>query len=283
MASDNGHGDPHHHAIPRTAGRASAPGAARNTTAPGNDRTPAPPSPSTPAPLPEAARHRTAPRRPSPPPERTPRPRVEVHVNELTGTMSWRTLGDRTARPAPASGAVYDGRGAPGARHARTPLSRLPGEARWSVRAAALRSAGLDPARAPARGAAPIPTHPASVRAALSVDVASLGPERLGAHLARVGALRSSVAADLARGSRMPAAVASRIRSTTPTPSHAHTLTAGHTATATRRAATTHRAATMRTAPTRTTAEPRTTTAAPTRLSTPAVRPGAGPAASHGR
>ncbi|MFJ7049984.1 hypothetical protein ACIQVC_42250 [Streptomyces sp. NPDC101112] len=231
---------------PRTAGRASAPGAARNTSAPGSDRTPAAPPPSTPAPLPEAARHRTARRRSSPPPERTARPRVEVHVNELTGTMSWRTLSDRTARPAYASGAPYDGHGASGPPHARTPRFRVPGEAPWSVRAAALRSAGLDPARAPARGAAPIPTHPASVRAALSVDVASLGPERLGAHLARIGALRSAVAADLARGSRMPTAVASRLRSTTP--SLAHTLTAEHTVTATRRAATT-RTATPRTAP----------------------------------
>lgn len=277
MASDNGHGGSHHHDTPRTAGRATAPGATRNTTAPGSERTPAAPPPSTPAPLPDAARHRTARRRPSPPPERTPRPRVEVHVNELTGTMSWRTLGDRAARSARASGAAHDGHGDSGLRHARTPRPRLSGEAPWSVRAAALRSAGLDPARAPARGAAPIPTHPASVRAALSVDVASLGPERVGAHLARIGALRSAVAADLTRGSRMPTAVASRLRSTTPTPSHAHTLTAEHTATATRRAATT-RTATPRTAPV-----PRTTSAATTRPPTPAVRTGSGPGATHGR
>ncbi|SPF07216.1 hypothetical protein [Streptomyces sp. MA5143a] len=200
---------------------------------------------------------------------------MEVHVNELTGTMSWRTLGDRTAGPAPASGAPYNGHGDPGPRHARTRLSRLPGEAPWSARAAALRSAGLDPARASARGAAPIPTHPASVRAALDVDVASLGPERLGAHLARVGALRSAVAADLTRGSRMPTAVASRLRSTAP--SLAHTLTAEHTATAIRAAATTH-TATPRTAP-----APRTASAATTRPPTPAVRPGSGPSAPHGR
>ncbi|MCL6739397.1 hypothetical protein [Streptomyces neyagawaensis] len=274
MASDDGHDGPHHHATPRTVGRAPTPGAARNPTAPGNDRTPAAPSP--PAPLPEAARHRTARRRPSPPSERTPRPRVEVHVNELTGTMSWRTLDDRAARPARASGAAaYDGHGTPGPRHTRTPRPRLSGEAPWSVRAAALRSAGLDPARAPARGAAPIPTHPAAVRAALGVDVASLGPERLGAHLARIGALRSAVAADLTRGARMPTAVASRLRTTTP--SHAHTLTAEHTATATRRAATT------RTATPHTASMPRTTTAATTRRPAPAVRPAPGPGGPQGR
>ncbi|MFF7264815.1 hypothetical protein ACFZCL_31685 [Streptomyces sp. NPDC008159] len=278
MASDSGHGGPHHHDTPRTAGRAPAPGAARNTTAPGGDRTSAVPFP--PRSLPEAARHRTARRRPSPPVERTARPRVEVHFNELTGTMSWRTLGARTARPAPASGARYDGHGDPGPRHARTPRPRPSGEAPWSVRAAALRSAGLDPARAPARGAAPIPTHPASVRAALSVDVASLGPDRLGAHLARIGALRSAVAADLTRGSRMPMAVASRLRSTTPTPSHAHTLTAEHTATT---ATATRRAATTRTATPRTAPAPRTTTAATTRPPTPTTRPGSGPGTLHGR
>ncbi|MDG5809347.1 hypothetical protein P9869_43445 [Streptomyces ossamyceticus] len=268
MASDSGHGGPHHHDTPRTAGRASAPGAARNTTAPGSDRAHAAqsPPPSTPAPLPEAAR-----RRPSPLPERTARPRVEVHVNELTGTMSWRTFGDRTARPAHASGAAR---------------SRPSGEALWSVRAAALRSAGLDPVRAPARGAAPIATQPASVRAALSVDVASLGPERLGAHLARIGALRSAVAADLARGSRMPTAVAARLRSTTRTPPHAHTLTVEHTATAPHGVATTRtatiRTATTRTATTRTASVPRSTSAATIRPPAPAVRPGSGPAAPRG-
>ncbi|MFF5361541.1 hypothetical protein ACFY4I_19435 [Streptomyces scabiei] len=90
-----------------------------------------------------------------------PRPRVEVTFNELTGTMSWRTLD----RAAPASGARD---GTP-----RTPHHRAPGTAPWSARAAALRSAGVDPSRAPATGAAPIPTHPAAVRSALSVDVAA--------------------------------------------------------------------------------------------------------------
>ncbi|GAB2945302.1 hypothetical protein GCM10027075_52190 [Streptomyces heilongjiangensis] len=241
MASDSGHGGPRHAATLRTAGRTPA----------------APPhsgDSATPSPLPEAARHRTTRRRPSTPAERTPRPRVEVHVNELTGTMSWRTLDDdRAARSARAS-AAYAGQGAPGPRRARAPLSRLPGEAPWSARAAALRSAGLDPARAPARGAAPVPTHPAAVRAALGVDAASLGPERLAAHLARIGALRSAVAADLARGSRMPAAVASRLRSTTTTPALAHALTAERAA-----------------------AVPRTSAAAATRPPTPVVRPASAP------
>ncbi|MFM9807651.1 hypothetical protein ACKI1J_07985 [Streptomyces scabiei] len=151
-----------------------------------------------------------------------PRPRAEVTFNELTGTMSWRTLDGA----APASGA-RDGTG-------RTSHRRAPGTAPWSARAAALRSAGVDPSRAPATGAAPIPTHPAAVRSALSVDVAALTPEAGRSHLARLGALRSEAAAGLAHGAGMPAAVASRLRSTSATPAHTHALAARHTSAATR-------------------------------------------------
>ncbi|MFF9776872.1 hypothetical protein ACF1HJ_24850 [Streptomyces sp. NPDC013978] len=177
-----------------------------------------------------AARHRS-PSPTSPEPHPTPRPRVEVTVNELTGTVSWRTL----ARPPHAPPARYGTAGAPGTPHRRTtapaptpapaPMTAAP----WSARAAALRSAGLDPSRAPAKGAAPIPTHPGAVRAALGVDVRALTPERRSGQLARLGALRSAVAADLAHGTGMPTSVASRLRSTTATPAHTHALTARHT------------------------------------------------------
>jgi hypothetical protein len=143
------------------------------------------------------------------------RPRVEVSFNELTGTMSWRTLGQ------PPRGTRQQHGTDTGALHPRTSP-----EAPWSARAAALRSAGPAPSRAPAKGAAPIPAHPAAVRAALSVDLASLDPEGVRRHLARVGTLRSQVTADLTHGTRVPTAVASRLRSTTATPAHAHALTA---------------------------------------------------------
>ncbi|GGN86377.1 hypothetical protein GCM10011579_078140 [Streptomyces albiflavescens] len=87
-----------------------------------------------------------------------PRPRIEVYVNEPTGTMRWRTLA--------ASGGTVQ-RGGPRARVA-------------------------------SRGAAPIPTHSAAVRSAVSVPVETLSPDQLRHHLAQVGALRSRVAADLA-------------------------------------------------------------------------------------
>ncbi|ULR52768.1 hypothetical protein [Streptomyces deccanensis] len=167
------------------------------------------------------AAHRRSPR-PAAPDHAGPRPRVEVTVNELTGTMSWRTL-DRSA---PASGA---GDGNP-----RTPHRRMPGHtAPWSARAAALRSAGLDPSRAPGQDAAPIATHPAAVRAALSTDVAALTPEARRSHLARLGALRSEAVAGLAESTRMPTAVAARLRSTTATPTHTHVLATRGTATTT--------------------------------------------------
>ncbi|MFF6998047.1 hypothetical protein ACFY93_24220 [Streptomyces sp. NPDC008313] len=115
-----------------------------------------------------------------------------MHINELTGTMSWRTL-----RPGPRPGASRQEPAAPGGR----------------AEAAALRAAGLDPSRVRARGAAPIPANPTAVRAAVDVHVESLTPEQLQHHLARVGALRSRVAGDAARGTGTPAAVAARVRS----------------------------------------------------------------------
>ncbi|WP_051371623.1 hypothetical protein [Streptomyces sp. 142MFCol3.1] len=111
-------------------------------------------------------------------------------VNELTGTMSWRTL-------------TPGGAG----RRGRTDRSATP---------------------AGPRGAAPIPTPPAAVRAAVDVHVESLGAGELQHHLARVGALRSRVAADVALGGRVPAVVAARMRSVS-TPAAAHALTAERT------------------------------------------------------
>ncbi|WP_435228642.1 hypothetical protein [Streptomyces sp. Tue6028] len=115
-----------------------------------------------------------------------PAPRTEVTVNELTGTMSWRTVTPGGAGK----------RGRPD--RAATPAGP--------------------------RGAAPIPTPPAAVRAAVDVHVESLGAGELQHHLARVGALRSRVAADVALGGRVPAVVAARMRSVS-TPAAGHALT----------------------------------------------------------
>ncbi|MFD9587493.1 hypothetical protein ACFWBM_22705 [Streptomyces sp. NPDC059980] len=113
-----------------------------------------------------------------------PRPRVVVSVNELTGMMSWRTV------PSPASDP--SGRPGDGNAHSRpsAPGSRTPN----------------------VQGAAPIPTNPADVRAAVNVSVASLPPEQLRRHLAVVAALRSHVATDLAVGGKLPPTVASHLR-----------------------------------------------------------------------
>ncbi|MDT0570778.1 hypothetical protein RM704_25530 [Streptomyces sp. DSM 3412] len=188
-----------------------------------------------------AARHRSlSPASPASPTSPTstghhpgPRPRVEVTVNELTGTVSWRTLARPTHAPAAQDGTPGTV-GAPGTPHRRTTATEPQAAAPSSARAAAFRSAGLDPSRAPAKGAAPIPTHPGAVRAALSADVGALTPERGSSRLARIGALRSAVAADLARGAGMPTSVASRLRSTTATPAHTHALTARHATAVTR-------------------------------------------------
>ncbi|WP_200300673.1 hypothetical protein [Streptomyces adelaidensis] len=148
-----------------------------------------------------------------------PRARAEVSFNERAGTMSRRT----TERPTNAG----TRRQTDGSAH-RTP-EPAPEHAPWSARAAALRSTGPAPSRGPAKGAAPIPTHPAAVRAAVGVDLASLTPEQRQRHLAGLGALRSGGTADPARGTRTPTAVASRLRSTSATPVHTHTHTHTHT------------------------------------------------------
>ncbi|GGV18336.1 hypothetical protein GCM10010260_67670 [Streptomyces filipinensis] len=149
---------------------------------------------------------------------RPARPRVEVTVNEFTGTVSWRTLSARTPL-APGNGARRD------RPVARTPESAPP---TLRARAAALRAAGFDPQRVPARGAAPVPTHPAAVRAAVETSAASLSPEQQQAHLARVGMLRSQVSGDLSAGARMPSAVAARLRSAA-SPAQLHALSAAQT------------------------------------------------------
>ncbi|MFD6922100.1 hypothetical protein ACFV99_18050 [Streptomyces sp. NPDC059944] len=124
-----------------------------------------------------------------------PRPRVEVSVNELTGTMSWRTVQPPVSDPS----------ARPGDRNARNrtaaPGSRMPNS----------------------EGAAPVPTNPADVRAAVNVSVASLPPEQLRRHLAVVAVLRSHVAADLAVAGKLPPTVAAHLR-TGPTPAAAHAL-----------------------------------------------------------
>ncbi|MFD1660997.1 hypothetical protein ACFSL4_23015 [Streptomyces caeni] len=142
-----------------------------------------------------------------------------MNVNELTGTVSWRTLGQRTPAGTRGRGTRTDAQR--GERPDTTPVRR--------ERAAALRSAGLDPARARARGAAPIPTHPAAVQAAVSTPVESLPPDRLNGHLARIAVLRSELAGDLGRGTRMPSAVAARLRSAA-SPADVHALSAAHAA-----------------------------------------------------
>lgn len=173
---------------------------------------------------------------------RSPRVRVEVSVNELTGTVSWRALAPRT----PVGTRGRDKRAdAQRGERPRAASSRR-------EQAAALRSAGLDPARAGGRGAAPIPLHPATVRAAVSTPVESASPDRLHSRLARIGMLRSELAADLGRGTRTPSAVAARLRSAA-SPGTVHALSAAHAVSeraAGRRAASAGRSATPAAPPT---------------------------------
>lgn len=143
---------------------------------------------------------------------RSARPRVETYVNELSGVVSWRTV--RPARFRAPRAATGGDAGLPEGRV----LAARP-------QAAALRSAGLDPRRVPARGAAPVPTHPATVQAVAHVPLESLPPDLQRAHLARVGMLRSQVVGDVSRGARMPSAVAARLRSVV-SPAHVHALSA---------------------------------------------------------
>jgi hypothetical protein len=151
---------------------------------------------------------------------RSPRVRVEVNINELNGTVSWRTL--RSGTPVGTRGRPKD-EGAQRGQPEPVPSRR--------EQAAALRSAGVDPARARARGAAPIPTHPAAVRDAVSTPLESLSPDQLQSHLARIGMLRSQLAGDVSRGTRMPSAVAARLRSAA-SPGNVHALSAAHAASA---------------------------------------------------
>ncbi|MEU4681992.1 hypothetical protein [Streptomyces xinghaiensis] len=134
--------------------------------------------------------------------ERSARVRVEVSVNELNATVSWRIPPHRNLhRPA---GERPD---------TAEPRRRGPASAEKSpdtaARAAALRSAGLDP-RGADRGAAPVPAHPAAVSAAARMPVEHMSPERLRSHLARVAGLRSRLSGDVARTSRVPAAAGLR-------------------------------------------------------------------------
>lgn len=172
----------------------------------GRPRTPSPRGPSThqglpgrPGPaaaVPTEQRHRS-PRREAAL-RRSPRPRVEVTFNELTGTASWRTV-------TPGGGPARHRRAGAGGGEA------YPG----ASRAAALRSPGGAPG-APARGAAPIPVRPASVRAVVSTAGVSASGDRQGARLAQTALLRSQVQGDLSRAARMPRAVAARLGTTVP-------------------------------------------------------------------
>ncbi|MFD7551841.1 hypothetical protein ACFV0R_13075 [Streptomyces sp. NPDC059578] len=144
---------------------------------------------------------------------RVPRPRVEVTVNPLNGTVSWRTVSP--GRP----GSERGGRGRDDSRErpAETSAGR--------PTAAALRAAGLDPNRVPDQGAAPVPARPAAVRAVVGRGAEGLSPEQRSTELARVGLLRSRLVGDLSHGARMPSSVAARLRSTA-SPVGVHRLSA---------------------------------------------------------
>jgi hypothetical protein len=138
--------------------------------------------------------------------ERSPhRPRVDVSVNEFSGTVSWRTPTTPMERRARTASRHTDGTPAP-------QRPRSPAEQRVA-RAAMLRSAGLDPARSRGSGAAPVPAHPATVLAATHAPTHRMAPGELNGHLARVGALRSRLQGDLARSARMPAPATAALRS----------------------------------------------------------------------
>ncbi|MCM1937713.1 hypothetical protein NC239_05720 [Streptomyces sp. G3] len=172
----------------------------------GRPRTPSPRGPSThqgppgrPGPaaaVPAEQRHRS-PRREAAL-RRSPRPRVEVTFNELTGTASWRAVTP--------GGPARHGRAGAGGGEAHPGASR----------AAALRSPGGGAPGAPARGAAPIPVRPATVRAVVSTAGVSATGDRQGARLAQTALLRSQVQGDLSRAARMPRAVAARLGTTVP-------------------------------------------------------------------
>ncbi|POX40901.1 hypothetical protein C3486_11985 [Streptomyces sp. Ru73] len=131
---------------------------------------------------------------------RPPRAKVDLYVNEYSGTVTWRT------RMTPAE-KRYRSASGPGTRQ------RSSADDRRRAEAAALRSVGIDPRRSRGSGAAPIPTHPATVLAATHVSVADMTPGQLNAHAARVSALRSQLQGDTARAGRMPMSSAARLRS----------------------------------------------------------------------
>ncbi|GAA0488610.1 hypothetical protein [Streptomyces olivaceiscleroticus] len=143
----------------------------------------------------KAERERTAAAR-----ERSPRARVDVYVNEYSGTVTWRT------RMTPAE-RRYRAASGPGAGQRPSDGERRRAES------AALRSVGVDPRRSRGSGAVPIPTHPATVLAATHVSVTDMTPGQLNSHMTRVSALRSQLQADTARAGRMPTSSAARLRS----------------------------------------------------------------------
>ncbi|MCC9740182.1 hypothetical protein [Streptomyces sp. MNU89] len=133
---------------------------------------------------------------------RSARVRVEVSVNELNATVSWRIPAHRNLhRPAGERPDTAEPQRRGPASPEKTPDT--------AARAAALRSAGLDP-RGASRGAAPVPVHPAAVSAAARMPVEHMSPEQLRSHLAHVAGLRSRLSGDVARTSRVPAAAGLR-------------------------------------------------------------------------
>ncbi|MGI5470452.1 hypothetical protein [Streptomyces sp. CA-132043] len=132
--------------------------------------------------------------------ERSPRAKVDLYVNEYSGTVTWRT------RMTPAE-KRHRAAERPGASR------QVSAEDRKRAQAAALRSVGLDPKRSKGTGAVPIPAHPGTVLAAAHTSVAGMTPEQLNSHAARVSALRSQLQGDTARAGRMPTSSAARLRS----------------------------------------------------------------------
>lgn len=198
----------------RTGDTAPGPGGGRPRTPPprGPFTHQGPPGRSGPAAAAPAEQRHRSPRREAAL-RRSPRPRVEVTFNELTGTASWRPV-------TPGGGPPRHGRARAGGGEAYAGASR----------AAALRSPGSGAPGAAARGAAPIPVRPATVRAVVSTAGVSASGDRQGARPAQTALLRSQVQGDLSRAARMPRAVAARLGTTVPahltalSAARAHTL-----------------------------------------------------------
>ncbi|MER7399671.1 hypothetical protein ABT381_29645 [Streptomyces sp. NPDC000151] len=145
-------------------------------------------------------RERAAAARERSPRERSLRAKVDIYVNEYSGTVTWRT------RMTPAERRYQS------SSRASTRQRPITGDRR-RAEAAALRSVGIDPARSKGSGAAPLPTHPATVLAATHAPVSHMTPGQLNGHTARVSALRSQLQGDTARSGRMPTSSAARLRS----------------------------------------------------------------------